>query len=100
MARARATVRRKTTVQKKDAFATPRRGETVPFEMVCKPRSGAGMQQLMTELAPDAVEPFARVAERVRALTARAVQRMDRCRRDAWWRRYSCDRRRAGRSGS
>ena len=59
MARARAITRRKQTVQKKDAPATPRRGETVPFEMVCKPRSGAGMQQIMNELAPDAVEPFA-----------------------------------------
>ena len=71
MARARAISRGKQTVQRKDSAAMPRRGETVPFEVVCKPRSGAGMQQIMAELAPDAVEPFAPDAGTIHAVARR-----------------------------
>ena len=44
------------TVQKTDRELTPRRGETVAFEVVCQPRSGAGVQQMMDELAVDTLE--------------------------------------------
>ncbi len=42
-----------TDVQKIDRELTPARAEQVSFEVVCRPRSGASLQQMMGELSSD-----------------------------------------------
>lgn len=44
------------TVQKTDRELTPKRGETVAFEVLCRSRTGGGLQEMMSELALDAIE--------------------------------------------
>ncbi len=44
------------TVQKTDTELTPKRGEAVAFEVLCRPRSGAGFPEMMGELSLDTVE--------------------------------------------
>ncbi|HMF49140.1 MAG TPA: hypothetical protein VK603_10870, partial [Candidatus Saccharimonadales bacterium] len=43
-------------VQRIDRELTPQRGESVSFEVVCRPRSGEGLPQMMTELTVDTLE--------------------------------------------
>src|SRR5262245_54745046 len=44
------------SVERIDSEITPKRGETVPFEVLCRPRSGSTLPQVMGELAPDSLE--------------------------------------------
>lgn len=60
-------------VQKTDREITPRRGETVAFEVVCQPRSGAGIQQMMGELTVDTLDRSS-PEERTLADVARKLQ--------------------------
>jgi len=48
--------RGKVEIQRSDRDVTPQRGETVSFEVVCRPRSGEGLPQMMTELTVDTLE--------------------------------------------
>jgi subtilisin family serine protease len=43
-------------MERMDRALAPRRGETVSFEVVCRPRSGAALPQLMAELDTDTLE--------------------------------------------
>lgn len=44
------------TVQKSDRELTPQRGEMVSFEVLCRPRSGGGLQEMAGELTIDTLE--------------------------------------------
>ena len=44
------------TVQKIDRELRPKRRETVAFEVLCRPRTGGGLPEMMGELAVDAIE--------------------------------------------
>lgn len=47
----------RTQVQRTDRELTPQRGDSVSFEVVCRPRSGAAFPQMMSELSLDTLEP-------------------------------------------
>jgi serine protease AprX len=61
------------TVQQVDRDITPKRREHVSFEVVCRPRSGGGLLQLMGELAVDTLEQ-ATPEERTVQDVAKALQ--------------------------
>ncbi len=44
---------KRTTVQRIDRELTPQRGERVSFEVLCRPRSGGGVQEVAAELTLD-----------------------------------------------
>ncbi len=50
------SARLSTTVEKVDRALAPRRGETVSFEVVCRPRSGAMLTELMSEMDIETLE--------------------------------------------
>ena len=46
----------KSNVVKTDRVVAPSRGETVSFEVLCRPKSGAELPQMMQELTLDQVD--------------------------------------------
>ena len=54
--KAQPTPRAKFAVQRIDRELTPQRGEPVSFEIVCRPRAGAALPQIMSELSVDSLE--------------------------------------------
>ncbi len=62
-------------ITRTDRALKPKRGEKVSFEILCRPRSGAGLRQLMSEMAFDTLESSA-PEERTLAGVRRALLRL------------------------
>jgi subtilisin family serine protease len=60
-------------VQKRDTKLTPQRGETVAFEVLCRPQSGAQQLEMASELSVGTVERYS-PDERTVAEVARSLQ--------------------------